>query len=159
MPLRSIIAVMVSAFLASVLPKADAQLSNGITREVYENIAGSAITDLTSNPAYPNSPTSEEVLTTSFDGPVNYLENYGQRMRALLVPPATGLYTFWIASDDQSQLWLSTDANPATKQLNARVNTWTSWKEWTKETNQQSAPISLTAGHQYYIEAIQKERG
>src|SRR5688572_13497306 len=124
MPLCRIIALVVYAFaVAWFLPEGQAQPSNGITREVYANIAGSAITDLTGNAAYPNSPTSEEVLTDSFDCPVNYLDNYGQRLRALIVPPTTGLYTFWIASDDQSQLWLSTDATPATRQLIARVNT------------------------------------
>lgn len=133
------------------------QPSNGITREVYANIGGSALSDLTNNPAFPNSPTTEDVLTNSIDCPVNYLDNYGTRLRALVIPPASGSYTFWIASDDQSALYLSTDANPANKQLIARVNTWTSWKEWTKETNQQSAPISLVAGQQYYLEALQKE--
>ena len=89
------------------------QPSNGITREVYANIAGSAISDLTNNPAFPNSPTTEEVLISTMDCPHDYLENYGTRLRALLVPPTSGTYTFWIASDDQSLLYLSTDANPA----------------------------------------------
>ena len=130
---------------------------NGITREVYANITGSAISDLTNNPAFPNSPTTEEVLTNTMDCPVNYLENYGTRLRALVVPPTTGAYTFWIASDDQSLLYLSTDASPANKQIIARVNAWTSWKEWTKEPNQMSTNINLVAGQQYYLEALQKE--
>ena len=157
--LRPIIILLLWVVFAFSLfiPKLQAQPANGITREVYAGIAGNAVSDLTSNPAYPNSPTTEEVLTTSFDCPVDTLDNYGQRLRALIVPPTTGAYRFWIACDDNGQLFLSTDTNPANKQLIARVNTWTSWKEWTKETNQQSAPINLVAGQQDYIEALQKE--
>ena len=36
-------------------------------------------------------------------------------MLGYVTPPTTGYYTFWIASDDNSELWLSTDANPANK--------------------------------------------
>jgi len=147
---------VLAVFLAVSFP-VFGQPSNGITREVYANIGGSAISDLTNNPAYPNSPTTEEVLTVNMDCPRDYLDDYGTRLRALIVPPTTGAYTFWIASDDQSLLYLSTDSTPANKRIIARVNAWTSWKEWTKETNQQSAPIALTAGQQYYLEALQKE--
>jgi hypothetical protein len=157
--LRPIVLPFVSVAFAFSFLSLDlrAQPANGITREVYAGIGGNAVADLTSNPAYPNSPTTEEVLTTSFDCPVDVMESYGQRLRALIVAPTTGAYKFWIACDDNGQLWLSTDSTPANKQLIARVDTWTSWKEWTKEANQQSAPINLVAGQSYYIEALQKE--
>lgn len=35
--------------------------------------------------------------------------------RGTFVPPVTGNYTFWIASDDESELWLSTDETRATR--------------------------------------------
>ncbi len=141
------------------LVSAHAQITNAITREVYLNIGGGSIPDLTNNPAYPNSPSIQEVLTTSMDVPVDAFENYGTRLRALVRPPTTGSYTFWISGDDNCQLFLSTDTNPANRVIIARVNAWTSWKEWTKETNQQSAPIPLVGGQQYYLEALQKEGG
>ena len=128
-------------------------------REVYQNIAGGTIPDLTNAAIFPSSPTLETIQTI-FEAPNEFDENYGQRMRALLLPPVTGNYTFWVASDDQGALYLSTDATPATKVLIATVNAWTSSREWTKEANQQSATnIFLTAGQQYYIEALQKEGG
>ncbi len=160
MPLcRRLLRLCCIAVFTFFLPSGDAQPAYGITREVYANIPGSSIPELTNNPAFPNNPTLETVLTNSFDCPVDFLENYGTRLRALIIPPTTGAYTFWIASDDQSVLYLSTDASPSSKQLIARVNTWTAWKEWTKEANQQSAPISLVGGQSYYIEALQKEGG
>ncbi|MBK8000335.1 MAG: hypothetical protein IPK15_16840 [Verrucomicrobia bacterium] len=144
------------AFLTSNLP---AQQSNGVLREVYLGIGGGAVSDLTSNPSFPNSP-SLETIQSIFEAPTEFAENYGQRMRALLLPPITGNYTFWIASDDGGALYLSSNDNPASKVQIATVNAWTSSREWTKEPNQQSATnIFLTAGQRYYIEALQKEGG
>ncbi len=40
-------------------------------------------------------------------------ENYGTRIRGYLIPPVTGNYTFWIASDDGSELWIANDDQPA----------------------------------------------
>src|SRR5262245_13175602 len=98
-------ALCVLALLLAIPFSVFSQPANGITREVYANIGGSALSDLTNNPAFPNSPTTEDVLTNSIDCPVNYLDNYGTRLRALIVPPTTGPYTFWISSDDQSALY------------------------------------------------------
>ena len=52
-----------------------------------------------------------------FEIPTNWSESYGTRLRGYLHPPATGNYTFYIASDDASELWLSTDEDPASAVL------------------------------------------
>jgi len=136
-----------------------AQSSNGVLREVYLGIGGNTVAELTSHPSFPSSP-SVETIQPMFEAPNEFAENYGQRMRALLLPPITGNYTFWIATDDGGALYLSTNEDPATKVQIATVNGWTSSREWTKEPNQQSATnIFLTAGQRYYIEALQKEGG
>jgi hypothetical protein len=88
--------------------------TNGALREVFFNIGGNAVSDLTSAPRFPNSP-DEEFIENAFEAPSNFADNYGQRMRALLVPPVTGTYVFWISSDDNSALFLSTDEEPAHK--------------------------------------------
>lgn len=131
----------------------------GALREVYllPN-GGGSIAGLTNSPSFPGSPNTESIVTT-LEGPENYADNYGQRIRALLIPPTNGTYTFWIAGDDQSALYLSTDDQPANRRLIATVAAWTSFREWTKETNQQSAPITLEAGKRYFIEAQQSEGG
>jgi hypothetical protein len=136
-----------------------AQSSNGVLREVYLGIGGNAVSDLLNHPSFPSSP-SVETIQPAFEAPTEFAENYGQRMRALLLPPLTGSYTFWIASDDGGALYLSTNEDPSTKTQIATVNSWTSSREWTKEPNQQSATnILLSAGQRYYIEALQKEGG
>jgi hypothetical protein len=128
-----------------------------IVRQWWSGITtGSAVVNLTSSPNYPYQPTGSELLDT-FEGPTDWADNYGTRMFGWLTPPATGDYTFWIASDDASELRLSTDANPANAKMIAGVNTYTASREWTKETNQKSAPVTLKAGQKYYIEALHKE--
>ncbi|MHC4559203.1 MAG: hypothetical protein ACYS80_18085, partial [Planctomycetota bacterium] len=66
---------------------------------------------------------------------------------------------FWISGDDECQLWLSTDDNPANIRQVSHVTTWTNSREWDKEDTQKSSPITLQAGQKYYIEALMKEGG
>ena len=86
-----------------------------------------------------------KALESVFEAPSNFSDNYGQRMRALLLPPATGNYVFWIASDDNAELWLGTNDVPANQRLIAFVSGWTSAREWNKYSPQKSAAISLSA--------------
>src|SRR2546425_7644744 len=83
--------------------------SNGVLREVYYNIGGNAVANLTSAPNFPARP-DEEFIENAFEAPSNFADNYGQRMRALLVPPVTGGYVFLVSRDDKSGLFLSTKA-------------------------------------------------
>jgi hypothetical protein len=129
-----------------------------ILREWWTGVSGTAVSNLTSDINYPTNPNGR-ALITSFEGPTNWADNYGTRFRGYVYPPATGNYTFWIASDDAGQLKLSTDDNPANAVQIAYVANWTDSRQWTKESNQQSAIKSLVAGKKYYIEALQKENG
>lgn len=132
---------------------------NGVKREVYSQISGTSINNLIMHPSYPDNPTSTHLIRTRFEAPVNVADDYGQRMYGLIKAPATGTYTFWIASDDNSQLWLSTDENPDHLQLIAEVPGWTNSREWGKFTQQKSAEIYLEEGKLYYIMALMKEGG
>ena len=127
-----------------------------ILREWSTGIGGNKLIDLTSNPNYPDNPGGSELLP-AFEAPVNWAEDYGTRMRGYLHAPVSGEYVFWIASDDESQLWLSTDPDPAHAVLIASAPAWVNPREWDKFTEQQSQPVSLQAGQAYYIEAVHKE--
>jgi hypothetical protein len=95
---------------------------------------------------------------TSFEAPSNIGDNYGYRVRGYLVAPQTGTYYFWIASDDNSKLFLNASGSSSSgKQLIASVTGWTNSREWNKFTTQKSCAINLTAGSIYYIEALMKE--
>lgn len=128
--------------------------TGAITREFFTNFSGAGLSNLTAAPFFPNAPSSV-TLPGLFEAPQNIGGNYGTRMRGYVVAPQTGNYTFWIASRDASQLFLSSDENPVNKTLIAAVTNYTAPREWTKEPNQQSAPIGLLAGRRYYIEAVQ----
>ncbi|TAL02925.1 MAG: hypothetical protein EPO07_06800 [Verrucomicrobia bacterium] len=138
--------------------------AQGVHREMWTNLTASlgnsltALTNTTYNPNWPNNPvTAYTRAFTNCETETNILDNYGQRLRTFVVPPANGGFRFWIASDDTSQLFLSTDENPANVVPIANVATWTNPREWTREANQQSAPITLQAGRRYYLEAIMQE--
>lgn len=130
--------------------------TGSISSEYWFGITGTSVSDLTSNGNYPANPSSTGTLS-SFEIPINWADNYGTRVRGYLHPPASGDYTFWIASDDSSELWLSSNDDPANVSRIAYVNGWTDSRVWTKYDEQESANISLTAGQTYYIEALQKE--
>jgi len=114
--------------------------------------------------SYPDSPDDSE-WRTIFEGPTDWRDNYGTRVRGYVYPPGTGDYTFWIASDDQSQLWLSTNDDPANAVQIASVPGWTPSRDFLNTgggvggPEQQSGPITLQAGQKYYIEALQAEGG
>ncbi|HEY8401875.1 MAG TPA: PKD domain-containing protein, partial [Cytophagaceae bacterium] len=127
-----------------------------ILREQWDNINGTSVSSLTGHPSYPNSPSSSSLLTL-FESANNIGDNFGARVRGYICPPQTGNYVFWIASDDGSELWLSTDANPANKVRIAYVNGNTDPRQWTKYSSQRSESIYLEANQKYYIEALHKE--
>jgi hypothetical protein len=129
--------------------------TGAILREWWSGIAGTAVSNLTSSPNYPGKPSGRELIT-SFSGPTNWADNYGTRIRGYLHPAADGNYTFWIASDANSELWLSTGDNPANKTRIAYVSGGTNSREWTKYPEQQSLLISLAQGGKYYIEVLHK---
>lgn len=129
-----------------------------IYREMWKNLPGITLHDLLKDLRYPLSPT-ETGYDTLFASPRDVDDNYGLRMRGLLIPPATGDYTFWLSSDDYGTLLLSSDNTPENKQVIARVDGWTHPEEWDKYPEQKSSPVTLQKDQPYYIEALLKEAG
>jgi hypothetical protein len=129
--------------------------SGAVLREWWTGISGTSVSNLTSSPNYPGKPTGRGLIT-SLEGPTNWADNYGTRIRGYLYPPADGSYTFWIASDDNSELWLSTDDDPSHISKIAYVAGDTNSRQWDKYGSQQSSPISLAKGGKYYIEVLHK---
>ena len=129
------------------------QNAGTITREWWTGIAGTLVSNLTSNPNYPNNPTGREEIT-SMEGPTNWADNYGTRIHGYLTPTQTGSYTFWIAGDDNCELWL---AYPFLPRKIAEVPGATDPRQWDTYPQQKSVPVTLTAGKAYYIKALHKE--
>ncbi len=74
-----------------------------------------------------------------------------------VITTVTGEYTFWIAADDNAELWLSTTESENQKVKIASMPHWSRSRQWTRYSQQRSAAITLQAGQKYYIEALQKE--
>ncbi len=135
--------------------------SNGVYRELWTNLdqaLGGSLDSLTNsvyNPAWPGYPDAAltEVFPTFATPAGTGMQWYGQRLRAYLVPPTTGAYYFWIASADTGSLLLSTDETPGHAQLIAFNSSAVGPGQYTAQSTQKSAKITLTAGKRYYIEA------
>jgi hypothetical protein len=110
------------------------------------------------------------LIDTAYMGPSNngFLEipwdngdNYYSRIRGWLVPPVNGNYTFWIASDDQSEFWLSTDDSTTNVVRMCYVTGWTGHLNWNDPANagafQKSATIALKTAKAYYFYGIMRD--
>ena len=155
------------------------QVDGVIQRRVF-NVTGGNIAAITNSAKFMNNQPDEVSYPVLFEGSVNFRDNYGTQLRGYLTPPTTGNYVFFIASDDNSSLYLSMDANPANKRLIATESIWSNTRQWgtvasggnsdltAKRSDQSQAAstnwpsgntITLTAGNRYYIEAIHAEGG
>jgi hypothetical protein len=139
--------------------KAERAGTGTILREVWEGIgSGTSVSDLTGNSAYPGSPTFSDERTL-FETPTDFADNFGSRLHGWLHPDTSGEYTFWIASDDNSELWLSTDDRPGNAVLISKVTAWTNSRQFDDPDVVPSGPIHLEGGQKYYIRALYKEGG
>jgi ELWxxDGT repeat protein len=130
-------------------------LSTGtITRELWADVPGHRISQIPLD----TEPGSISSLT-SFETPSNIGNDYGQRIRGYLCAPATGNYTFFVASDNDGELWLSSDEEPANKRRIAYMRDYAKPQQWNKYASQKSKLVALEAGKKYYIEALHKEGG
>jgi len=124
-------------------------------RQVWENVGGTAVANLTSDPNFPFSPSwADEV--PELRTPPDFADNYGGRLVAWLHVPVAGDYTFFVASDDDSQLFFG--SVPGKRKMIASVSGWTADQAYDWQASQKSATMKLDAGV-YYIEALWKEGG
>jgi hypothetical protein len=161
--------LVVFAVLALISPAGAADPGKGkILAEYWLNIgAGTAVTDLTTNALYPNSPTGSLWLDNwyFYPGSSDWNDNYGDRERGYIYPPQTGDYTFYVVADDLAELWLSTDDKSANTVQIARITGWTNPGDWagaqgsTDAAAMKSKAIHLVAGQRYYMETLHKEAG
>ncbi|MDO9188048.1 MAG: metallophosphoesterase [Bacteroidia bacterium] len=128
-----------------------AQLGS-INMDTWTNISGTNISSIPVNSA----PNSSSFLT-QFEAPKDIANNFGRRIRGYVNPTVSGNYIFWIASNNDSELWLSTTSSSQNKVKIASVPDWTNYRQWTKYASQKSATKYLVAGQKYYIEALHKE--
>src|SRR5690606_29104090 len=110
--------------------------------ERWHGVLGDHVPDLLDHSAFPASPTTVGTLPpgAGLIAPGDIDDDYGQRISGYLVPPEHGRYTFWLASDNSSEFWLSTDENPANRVLIARVDDVVPPESWDIQPGQKSLP-------------------
>jgi len=122
----------------------------------YDGISGLSVDDLISAAKYPDNP-SEVVALTELARLNKRGDNFGARVRGYIIPPKDANYEFFLASDDNSALYLSTDSSPDNLSRIALVPGWTELQNYSKYSSQRSGNISLTAGNRYYFEVLHKQ--
>ncbi len=146
-----------------------------VLREVWNDIPHvgfqgntSSIAALTSrmySPDFPDHPNFSDQLMTGLLAhapgnplqPTDWAENYGQRIRGFIKAPETGVYVFWLDSDNSAQLWLSLSTPDKARPI-AVVDDYSPANSFLLP-GQKSGPIPLTEGKYYYIDIFHKEGG
>ncbi|KAJ7370416.1 N-acetyl-beta-glucosaminyl-glycoprotein 4-beta-N-acetylgalactosaminyltransferase [Desmophyllum pertusum] len=130
---------------------------------IWRDLCGSNIPSLQQSLFFPHYPDeSLKKFIAEFQIEDN-TEDYGQQTFGFVhTPDSSGSYRFAIASDDESELWLSTSEDPNEKQLIARVfmegeYAWTEVNEFNKYPDQISKELKLREGSKYYIEVLHKQ--
>jgi hypothetical protein len=114
--------------------------------------------DAFNNQDWSGTPIYSGLLTSSATAS-NVGDDYSRRITGLLEPSTSGTYTLWISGDDDSRLYLGTDAGEASRALIASVTGYSSVQQWDKYPEQQSIAITLQAGQRYWFEVQQREGG
>jgi hypothetical protein len=168
-----LVSTLVSA-IAGLTPAVQAQdvpTPNLLKREVFLNELRQAVLDGTAG-----DPDLVTAVGPAFEGPAGFGDNYTQRISGFFTPAETGTYVFFLAADDDADLFLSTDDNPANKKLIAQESGWSQSRFWVtvgggsiaedKRSDlfaatewPEGGTINLTANRRYYIEAVQHEGG
>ncbi len=161
--------VVVSALF---LDAASTNFATGFAKQEF--YPGALRTDL-ENPAFAGQPSFVNYLS-AFETPSGQGNDYAERVSGFFIPPVTTNYVFFVCSDDDSDLFLSTDSTSANKHLIAQETSWSNSGEWTssaggsvlasKRSDQFTGTtwpggntIHLQAGVRYYLEGDHHQGG
>ena len=120
----------------------------GVTKEVLA-ATGNTVASI----VIPGGTPANSTIPT-IDDDTNFTANTGERLRGYFVPPKTGNYYFWIAANNEAELWISNDAESVNKVRRARIVGGSGKKVWNAQAIQQSPWLSFVAGQKYYFEVL-----
>lgn len=129
-----------------------------MTREVWSDLPGPRLSAFTADIRF-KQPADEVSTFTGSVAPSEAVADFAARIRATITVPVTGDFTFWIASDDDSELRLSTNGSKFHAVKVASVTGYVKPQEWDKNPGQKSTAIPLVAGQKVFVEALHKNGG
>jgi hypothetical protein len=161
-----------SAFTAAVTVKTPPETTTfqvGVMKwEAFKDIGGTSLDPLKDSDKFKNNEPDEVRVVAGYEGPTNVGDNYGARITGFITPETTGSYIFFMSTDDNGELYLSTDDKSANKVLIASEPQWGAVRAWTAPDRRpgcpdacenRSAPIRLEGGKRYFTELLYKEGG
>ncbi|KAF5907970.1 beta-1,4-N-acetylgalactosaminyltransferase 3-like, partial [Clarias magur] len=130
-----------------------------VNMHVFEDWCGGSVSQLRANVLYPLFP---HTRTTIGRLAINAgWKNYGVRIFGYLHPVKSEEYIFAVASDNNAEIWLSSDDSPKRLKLIAYLGkTGTEWAapgEYEKFSSQTSLPVLLTKDKRYFFEVLYKQ--
>jgi hypothetical protein len=128
--------------------------------DLFRNLPGQGVGDLTSHPGYPSAP-DEQSHWNALRSPGSLGENFGARIRGFLLPPRSGEYTLFLRSGDASQLFLSSSEQSSDLGLVPVASEPDCCKPsadnpFVEDGIRNSQPIRMEAGQPYYFEVLWK---
>jgi hypothetical protein len=135
---------------------------SGVYVEIFTNITGGAVANLTNDLKYinnlPDVTYHTNRLGAGLFGGDTGLNNYGVRVSGYFSAPSNGLYRFYVRGDDGTQLLMNTNGPDASGRVLIARNDGANSTAWDNGTGGSASPIiALNAGTLYYIEALMKE--
>ena len=122
-PYTSVPQLQSGTFTAKVLPSG--YFTNGLRMEYFANT-----TDRTLVEKGNIGPATWLAVEPNVDDPGGHGYNYITRISGWFLPPTKDTYTFYVASDDDSDLFLSTDNTITNKQMIAQEIGWMNLDQW-----------------------------
>ena len=138
----------------SLIIELDTSYSGTVDQYAIPNLSGAG----SNAPIIIRNKVPETQITLRYDS-ADVDNNYGQVMQGYIIPPVSGDYYFWMASDDQSELYLSDSEKSEDAVKIAHLTSRSYSQEWDRYRSQKSSVQTLVAGKPYYIKAIMTEDG
>ncbi len=133
----------------------DTTRTGKIIGKQWNGIGGTSINALKS--AMLSSPNPSKVDTSDYLGFLLHEDNYGIQWTGWIIPPISGVYTFFTRSDYASAFYLSTDAKPENLPTTPTCFLDKPSITWPDAGTGVSKSIPLVAGQRYYFEFYHTE--